>query len=85
MAIKSKLTRLTEAEAQAAIQWLENAAVSASNESEQAIEAKNTLSIIKLKRDITKLQDDTINVMGEIIKRQNELKIGLDDSITARS
>jgi hypothetical protein len=47
MAFTSFLTGLTVDEEQAAIQWLEDAAVSASSESEQTIQAKNVLSIIK--------------------------------------
>ena len=47
MASKSLITGLTEVEEQAAIQWLEDAAVSASSESEQAIQAENALRIIK--------------------------------------
>jgi hypothetical protein len=47
MAIKSMLTGLTVAEEQVAIQWLEDAAVSAASESEQAIQAENALRIIK--------------------------------------
>ena len=54
MAVKSMniMTGLTEAEEQAAIQWLQEAAVSASNESEQAIQAKNVLRIMKLYQHI---------------------------------
>jgi hypothetical protein len=59
MAIKSMLTGLTVAEQQAAIKWLEDAAVSASSESEQAIQAKNALSIIKG-------LDNTIKTLAQI-------------------
>jgi len=47
MAIKSMLTGLTVTEEQTAIQWLEDAAASASTKPEQAVHAKNALRIIK--------------------------------------
>jgi hypothetical protein len=99
MAVKSMnvMTGLTVAEEQAAIKWLEDAAVLVSNESEQAIQAKNALriikvrdyiiklqaDIIKLKDELIKLNDEIIKPQNELIKRQGELKIGPDHFITA--
>jgi hypothetical protein len=99
MAVKSMniMTGPTVAEQQTAIKWLEDAVVSASNESEQGIQAKNALGIIKLQAGLIKLKDEIIKVKGkiielndgiikhqnELIKCQDELTIGLDDSITA--
>lgn len=46
MAFTSFLTGLTVDEEQAAIQWLETVAASASSEPEKSIQAKNVLRII---------------------------------------
>lgn len=99
MTVKSKtiITGLTQAEEQAAIKWLEDAATAASSESEQAIQAKNTLRIIKVREDIMKrqgsnielgydlikLQRNLIELQWNIIRRQVGTMGGLNDSITA--
>jgi TolA-binding protein len=71
----NSITGLTVAEQQAAINWLEDAAVSASNKSEQAIQAENALRILKLREYIIKLQADANKLQGDIIKNQdNTLK-----------
>jgi hypothetical protein len=74
------LTELLVAEDQPAIKWLEDAAVSASNESEQAIQAKNALRIIKLLYDQIKLLDDITKLNDKIIEKQRE-HIKLKDDI----
>jgi hypothetical protein len=67
------------------------------DESEQAIQAKNALrimrvreyliklqaDIIKLKDELIKLNDEIITRQNELIRRQGELKIGSDHFITA--
>lgn len=99
MAVKSKriITGLTVVEEQAAIKWLEDAAVAASSESEHAIQAKNALRIIKVRKDIIKRQGSNIELENDLIKLQRNLielqwniirhqdgtMKGLDDSITA--
>jgi hypothetical protein len=61
----------TVAEQQAAIKWLEDAAVSTSSESEQSIQAKNALEVMKLYQNI-------------IMAEKNLLMANQPESITAR-
>ena len=92
------ITELTVAEQQAAIKWLEDAALSASDKSEQANQAGNALRVIKfqeyiIKRlgDLSKLKGNVIDEQDEImrdffniIKSQNATTKRLDDSAMAR-
>ena len=74
-------TGLTVVEEQAVIKWLEDAAVSASSESKQAIHAKNALRIIAVRNYIIEHQDNIINGQRNLINHQEEsLKIQ-DDAI----
>lgn len=84
MAVKNKnvATGLTVAKQKAADQWLENAAVSASSESEQAIQAKNVLRIIKLQEDLIKHSDDLVKRQRSLIKALEDHIKRLNDSIT---
>jgi hypothetical protein len=66
------ITGLTVAERQAAIKWLEDVAVSASNKSEQTTQAENALRVLKLREYIINLQADANNLQGDIIKIQDD-------------
>lgn len=85
MAVKSKsiTTELTGAEEQADLKWLGDVAASASSESEQAIQAKNALRIIKVWEVVLKLNDKIIKIQDGTIKRQDDIIKLKDDTIAA--
>lgn len=79
----NSITGITVAEQQAAIKWLEDAAVSASNKSEQPNQAEKALRVLSLREYIIELQADANNLQGAIIKRQ-DYNVQLKDYIINR-
>ena len=86
MAVKSRniMAKLTEAERQAAIEWLENVAVLASSESEQAIQAKYVLRIITVREDVIERQKNILNGYGNTIVRQSNTIVGQSNTIVGQ-
>lgn len=68
----STITGLTVAEQHAAIKWLEDAALTASNKSEHPNQAENALRVLMVREYIIKLQVDANKLQGDIIKTQDE-------------
>ena len=87
MAVKSRniMTKLVEAERRAAITWLENAALLAPSESEQAIHAKYALGIIKLQDEIIKNQVNSHNNLVNTIVGQSNTIVSQGNIIKGQS
>ena len=67
------ITGLTWDKQQAAIKWLEDAAVSTANTSALTNQAENVLRILKLRQYIINLQTVANGLQGDIIRNQDSI------------